>query len=337
MKIQVLVLVCLLVLAVPALAQEVAVIEGLEVTVVDEASGDKETVAEEPAAKEETFLTPETDSTGKGSVLQVSLEAEETAGNAPVESAPLTIEEVDVISPVEATPLLPSAQLSEAKQLIAAGELSGAKKILKATLVNLKGDNYDKAQDLLAEVNNKLLFQFDSDFPGVTIHQVKPGESLYVIAKKYKTTPEFIAVLNGIKGTVIHPNQKLRVITAPILIHVSKSKNRMEVYVDKEIIRIYPVATGLNNSSPIGAFTIVTKVENPTWYKTGAIVPPGNKENILGTRWLGFSLAGFGIHGTTLPESIGTQSTAGCVRMLNKDVEELYAMVPLNAQVTVVD
>ena len=103
-----------------------------------------------------------------------------------------------------------------------------------------------------------------------------------------------------------------------------------------EIIRTFSVATGENASTPDGQFTIVNKLENPTWYRTGAVIPAGDKENILGSRWLGFSIKGFGIHGTTLPESIGTQSTAGCVRMLNREVEDVYAIIPLGASVTVI-
>ena len=79
------------------------------------------------------------------------------------------------------------------------------------------------------------------------------------------------------------------------------------------------------------------KIINPTWYKAGAVVPPGSSKNILGTRWLGLSLQGYGIHGTTDPDSIGKQATAGCVRMLNNDVEELYIIVPAGTEVTVVD
>ena len=87
----------------------------------------------------------------------------------------------------------------------------------------------------------------------------------------------------------------------------------------------------------MGTFKITTKLVNPVWYKSGAVVPPDSPENILGTRWMGFDLEGYGIHGTTSPESIGTQATAGCVRMLNNEVEELYTFLPQGTEVTIVD
>ncbi|MBM3248214.1 MAG: L,D-transpeptidase, partial [Candidatus Omnitrophica bacterium] len=57
----------------------------------------------------------------------------------------------------------------------------------------------------------------------------------------------------------------------------------------------------------------------------------------LGTRWMGFDIPEYGIHGTTEPESIGKQATKGCVRMINKDVEELYSILPVGTEVTIID
>ena len=64
---------------------------------------------------------------------------------------------------------------------------------------------------------------------------------------------------------------------------------------------------------------------------------PDSPENILGTRWLGISYPGYGIHGTTIPESLGSQSTSGCIRMLNEEVEELYSIVPYGTEVEIKD
>jgi len=292
---------------------------------------------------------------GEGSETQEKkvLETEETKVPLPVEEkemvsseVPAAKPEIEIVEPVEVAlevmeaakdPISAQGVLSEARQLVRAGEAEGASRVLKEALPSLGGQTQKEAQDLLAQVNNERLFDKDSKFPGVKEHIVSPGESLYVIAKKYKTTPELIAILNNVKGTIIHPNQKLRVASSPVKVTVSKSDNRMIVYLGDELIRTYRVATGTDNSSPVGTFTITTKLKDPTWYKTGAVVPPGDKENILGTRWLGFSLKGYGIHGTTLPESIGTQATAGCVRMLNSDVEELFALMPMGSYVTIVN
>ncbi len=67
------------------------------------------------------------------------------------------------------------------------------------------------------------------------------------------------------------------------------------------------------------------------------IVPPfGTTQRrylgTLGTRRLDLG-DGYGIHGTDVPESIGQSVSHGCVRMLNKDVELLYPMVPVGTAV----
>ncbi len=106
---------------------------------------------------------------------------------------------------------------------------------------------------------------------------------------------------------------------------------------NEEVFKTYIVATGEDNSTPVGTFTIVEKLIDPTWYSAGAVIPPDSPDNVLGTRWLGFDLSGYGIHGTTEPESLGKQVTQGCVRLSNADVEELYIIIPKGTEVIIVD
>ena len=93
---------------------------------------------------------------------------------------------------------------------------------------------------------------------------------------------------------------------------------------NERVVRVYPVAVGADASpSPIGTFVIVNRITNPTYYRTGKVIPAG-PSNPLGTRWLGLSVKGFGIHGTDAPRSIGHRRSHGCIRMRNRDVEELF-------------
>jgi lipoprotein-anchoring transpeptidase ErfK/SrfK len=64
------------------------------------------------------------------------------------------------------------------------------------------------------------------------------------------------------------------------------------------------------------------------------VVPPG-PSNPLGTRWLGLSVKGFGIHGTNVPQSIGKNASHGCIRMRNSDVEELFELVQVGDAVEI--
>ena len=169
------------------------------------------------------------------------------------------------------------------------------------------------------------------------IYVVKEGDALRKIAKKYNTTVELIMKSNHLKADLIRPGQRLKVNTAKFAIITDKSQNSLILKADEDILKIYRVSTGLDGSTPTGKFKIVNKLVDPPWFKAGAIVPSGSPENILGSRWMGFSIDGYGIHGTTEPETIGSNITAGCVRMLNEDAEELYSIVPVGTEVTIVD
>lgn len=173
--------------------------------------------------------------------------------------------------------------------------------------------------------------------PDSILYTVKTGDSLYVLAKKYKTTVDLIKKMNGMSSDDLYPNMKLKIYNAPFSIEVNKKANTLVLYANNKPVKQYSVATGKNNGTPAGTFKISNKLVNPTWFKTGAILPPGSPENALGSRWMGFDRTEYGIHGTIEPQTIGTQASQGCVRMLNADVEELYSMVPSGTQVTIKD
>ncbi|MDR3703550.1 MAG: L,D-transpeptidase family protein [Candidatus Sulfopaludibacter sp.] len=108
---------------------------------------------------------------------------------------------------------------------------------------------------------------------------------------------------------------------------VSIPDRKLALMQDGKVVKIYATAVGAPKSpSPTGSFKIVEALENPTWYGKGKIVPPG-KNCPIGTRWLGLSLKGYGIHGTNVPSSIGHDVSHGCIRLRNRDVEELFTMV----------
>ena len=108
---------------------------------------------------------------------------------------------------------------------------------------------------------------------------------------------------------------------------ISIPDRKLAVLEDDRVLKVYPTAVGAPVSpSPEGDFTIINHIVNPTWYHAGRVVPPG-KSNPLGRRWLGLSRKGYGIHGTNAPSSIGRNASHGCIRMRNRDVEELFEMV----------
>ncbi len=99
------------------------------------------------------------------------------------------------------------------------------------------------------------------------------------------------------------------------------------------VLRVYDVAVGKPSTpTPEGEFRIVSHLMNPTYYAPGKVVAPG-ANNPLGTRWMGLSLKGYGIHGTNVPSSIGKSASHGCIRMRQADLEELFEMVDVGTVV----
>lgn len=108
---------------------------------------------------------------------------------------------------------------------------------------------------------------------------------------------------------------------------VSIPDRKLAVIESGHVVKIFSTAVGAQKTpSPTGTFQIVQRIPAPTWYTKGKIVGPG-KANPLGTRWIGLSLKGYGIHGTNNPTSIGHSASHGCIRLRNRDVEELFTMV----------
>ncbi|AWN50091.1 hypothetical protein DK419_16435 [Methylobacterium terrae] len=107
----------------------------------------------------------------------------------------------------------------------------------------------------------------------------------------------------------------------------------------------YRVAVGRPGTTWKGTETVTAKQEWPQWTPTPEMrrsrpgLPrhvAGGPRNPLGARalYLGSSL--YRIHGTTDPTSIGRAASAGCFRMLNEDVIELYRFVPVGTKVQVI-
>lgn len=176
--------------------------------------------------------------------------------------------------------------------------------------------------------------------PLLNTYTVQPGDNLSRIAEQFSTTVDAIRRLNGLKANVIQPRMRLRLLEGEVKIFVDKSDFRIWVTVGGRLLLERLVGLGRDNGTPIGDFEILVRQRDPSWWKPGQpAIPAGDPRNVLGTRWLGFrdtpELAGFGIHGTADASSVGSESSAGCIRLQNEDVELLYDFVPIGTSVSV--
>lgn len=102
-----------------------------------------------------------------------------------------------------------------------------------------------------------------------------------------------------------------------LLIYIEVDKNKLSL-IDRnteESIKTFTIATGkISSPTPLGNFNIIEKA---AWGEG------------FGSRWIGLYVpwGKYGIHGTNKPGSIGYNLSKGCVRMRNKDIEELFDLI----------
>ncbi len=142
---------------------------------------------------------------------------------------------------------------------------------------------------------------------------VRKGDSVYSIAQAFEITTNDIFNANPNLTQNLFIGQVLCIPQNPVTLdfRINISAKTLSVYRNGTIIKEYPIATGKPDTpTPVGVFTIINKQLNPG--------------GPYGTRWLGLSKKGYGIHGTNNPSSIGTAASNGCIRMYNSDIEELF-------------
>lgn len=119
------------------------------------------------------------------------------------------------------------------------------------------------------------------------------------------------------------------------VIVVSLQDRELALLENGQVKVIYPVAVGkASTPSPTGIYTIVNHVKNPTYYHHGVVIPPG-RWNPVGNRWMGLSVAGYGIHGTDVQSSVGKAVSHGCIRLRRADIEALFAQVKVGDRVEI--
>jgi len=139
----------------------------------------------------------------------------------------------------------------------------------------------------------------------------------------------------------VRPSVTVRDLGAVILIR--RGSNSLTLYNGRKVVRTFRVATGQAiYPTPVGRFDLVDKQYNPWWYPPASDwaeglkpIPPG-PGNPLGTRWMGLSAWGVGIHGTPDAASIGYSASHGCIRMYVPDAEWLFDHVEIGTPVFIV-
>jgi len=226
----------------------------------------------------------------------------------------------------------------QAQAKLKAGDYEGARNLALSVLETSPGA--PEVEAFLSELAIPLLAS-ERPMAEKVDYTVQSGDYLGKLAATFNTPVALIAKANEVQGATIRLGETLRLFDGnnhPFTLTISKSRNDLLVMLDGKFFKRYRVSTGEYAKTPTGTFKVIDKIAHPAWHKPGAAaIPYGDPKNLLGTHWIALDLPGYGIHGTWEPETLGRQSSAGCIRMLNAEVEELYTILPRGTLVTIIE
>jgi lipoprotein-anchoring transpeptidase ErfK/SrfK len=239
------------------------------------------------------------------------------------------------------SPYAPAAAVALAGHEIAEGRKWEARNLLSFAYDRTSDEKTRKSYTAKMDELNATLVYSPAGSKDSVIYQVQPGDILSKLAAKYNCPYRLMMKINGIKDPrKLRVGQRLKILSGPdgspmkMSIFIDKSEFRLTVYLNGHYLKEYAVGIGQHDFTPAGEFTVGERIKDPSYQGK----PHGHPENILGDYWVTLEsekYPGLGMHGTTEPDSIGTKSSLGCIRMLNKDIGELYGLIPKGAKVTI--
>jgi L,D-transpeptidase ErfK/SrfK len=200
-----------------------------------------------------------------------------------------------------------------------------------------QGNRIGEVEYAVAEVGetlNEVGLRFDIGFN----EMVKANPNLD------KTHPFFSSVRVRIPAQFILPNAPHNGIV------IDLHQYRLFFFPSNEnVVYTYPVGIGRKGwNTPIGKSRIIAKERNPVWRpsrklrkeaeRNGMMLPetfPASPVNPLGSFALRLSWSSYLIHGTNRRDGVGMRVSAGCIRMLPEDIEQLFSVVQVNTPVLI--
>lgn len=264
---------------------------------------------------------------------------------APVATAPkpMTAPQPAAVLPIDPAT---ASKLQQAIKLNSDGEYLEARTLLLEMIQgNLPANVDQQAKELIGDINIKLALS-TRRMPEKKEYTVQSGDSFWKISRTLNNTIEYLQRANGLAPDALRPGDRLVYMTGEFSIDVDLSEFTLTLLHDGVFFKQYKVGVGREERTPPGQYTIGPKIMNPDWdrRKQGlGIIPYGDPRNQLGVCWMTLEPAGpglprdLGIHGTSNPETVGTNASAGCVRMRNNEVMELYAFILPGVQVNIRD
>jgi lipoprotein-anchoring transpeptidase ErfK/SrfK len=250
-----------------------------------------------------------------------------------------------------ATTTVPSnGSLQTAQDDLQAGHLIAARDRFNDLLQsgNLSAANTQLVKQSLSQISQTTVFsrQTFAHDSFESAYLVKSGDSLSKIGEAHNVAWQFVGRINNIDAKHLRAGATIKVIEGPFFAVVNKRQFLMDIYLgglpgDKNSMYVtsYPVGLGQDDSTPLGTWIIQPdhKVRNPTYYspRGEGVIAADDPKNPLGGYWIGLTgtdgdavgKMSYGIHGTIEPDSIGKQSSMGCIRLRADDIAMVFDLM----------
>ena len=228
--------------------------------------------------------------------------------------------------------------VKRAESAYQAGRFEESRNIFaRAAQVASTEEEKSRILDRLGAVNLALLMS-PAEQPEAVLVLVQAGDSIDRIATRAETTNELLIAMNRLseRGT-IRLGRRLKVPIETFSVEGDISENLAVLKLGGRFFKQYPVSTGATGNTPVGSFRITDRILHPDWWHPveKRMIPYGSPEHRIGSHWLGWTVKGFGMHGTDEPEKIGQAVSMGCVRFRNEDIAEVFMLLPSGTPVTV--
>ncbi|MES2470349.1 MAG: LysM peptidoglycan-binding domain-containing protein [Verrucomicrobiota bacterium] len=232
-------------------------------------------------------------------------------------------------------------QFDHAMELIRQGELEAARRLLtEITEVYQDSDRYQDSRRVLGEMNLDRLFS-RIPMPGKLEYTAARGDSLQLIAQRFRTTLSYIKRVNNLLGHVVHPDDRLIVYPLDLSLQVDLGSKRLTVLKEGRYFKDYAIA-GMHLPYP-SLPEQTTVADKPAWIDNKKIQPTDERYP-SSRKWLQ-TVSKPGRPGivfcTPLPEAAAApaagpaplSATPAGIYLSGPDIEELSTLIRVGAPV----
>ncbi len=180
------------------------------------------------------------------------------------------------------------------------------------------------------------------------------------VAERFHTSERTLRNLNpgvvnwpedlSVGMTLTVPNVRMAALEKPETLVIALEDRVLAGYDAKGVMRLrFPCSIARNKSRlpEVGEVTVRNMAPAPNYTydpvnygqdpSIGKLVVPAGPRNPVGSRWIGLSLPGYGIHGSPRPNTVGRPESLGCFRLTNWNAEKLFELVRTGMPVRIVE